>query len=106
MAFTFESPPKVKASAFESGTVPNAANFPTTQRAISGAENPNIRCVQFCISMPAALSVGPNCLSQVIDLYWRSRKSGELWCKSRQLKKTFLQGYLAHKKQRPPSTLQ
>jgi hypothetical protein len=30
--------------------------------------------------------VGSNLLLQVLDLYWRGPKSGDLWCKSRRLK--------------------
>ena len=34
------------------------------------------------------LSVGSNCLFQILDLYWCSPESGDLWCTSRQLIRT------------------
>ena len=37
---------------------------------------------------PPALNVGSNCLFGVLDLYWRAPESGDLWYKSKKLKKT------------------
>jgi len=36
----------------------------------------------------ARVKVGSNRLFQALDLYWLWPKSGDLWCKSRQLEKT------------------
>ena len=38
---------------------------------------------------PPALIAGPNVLFQVLDLYWRSPKSGSFWYKSGRLKRPF-----------------
>ena len=40
------------------------------------------------LKVPPALIAGSNRLFQVLDLYWHSPESGELWYKSRRLKKT------------------
>jgi hypothetical protein len=41
----------------------------------------------FLDSRPPAFKAGPNRRVQILDVYWRSLESGDVWYKSRQLQK-------------------
>jgi len=40
------------------------------------------------LQVPLALRARSNCLGQVLDLYWSSPESGDVWYKSGRLEKT------------------